>query len=120
MSAWRAALVGALISSTAASAGADLVHPVFVPEAVSDFTAALRKEHGRTLDSRHSDARQYHAYRFFDPQNIVIGVARNVSLDREGHLVIEQEPGAPLGGRPNRTHQEYSHLLLPAAVRPPR
>lgn len=78
--------------SSPAAARADFVHPVLIPEAVSDFTAALLKERGRTLDSRHSDWRQYH--RFLDPDNVVIAVVRSVTLDPQGHLVIEQEPGS--------------------------
>ena len=108
-----------------ATAGAAPLHPLFTPEPISAFASALNtltlnKSHVRALDGRHSDSKQYRAYRFLQPNNVMIGVARNISVDSSGHVVIQQEPGQPLGGRPNKTHLEYSHILVPVAVTPPR
>src|ERR1700682_1634351 len=110
-----AGFIGGAISCAAAAAIAHPLHPVFEPEAIGDFAAALQKQHGRSLDSRHSGSGRYHAYRFLDPDNVVIGVARDVIVDGNGQIVIEQEPGAPLGGQPNRTHREFSHILGPVS-----
>ena len=101
------------------------LHPVFTQEPISLFSAALStltldKSRIRALDARHSDTARYRAYRFLQPNNVMIGVARNISVDSSGHVVIEQEPGQPLGGRPNKTHLEYSHILVPTGVTPPR
>jgi hypothetical protein len=108
-----------------AAANAAPLHPVFTQEPISAFSAALstlvrNTSKVRVLDAKHSDAAQYRAYRFLQPNNVMIGFARNVSVDSSGHVVIEQEPGQPLGGRPNKTHLEYSHILVPASVTPPR
>src|ERR1700675_2826814 len=91
-----AAFIGGAISCGAGAAIAHPLHPVFEPEAIGDFAAALQKQHGRSLDSRHSESGRYHAYRFLDPDNVIIGVARDVIVDSNGQIVIEQERAAPL------------------------
>ena len=116
--------VAALLSGTA-TANATPLHPVFMPEPISAFSAALNtlehiKSNMRALDAKHLDSTRYRAYRFLQPNNVMIGVARNISVDSSGHVVVEQEPGQPLGGRPNHTHLEYSHILVPVGVMPPR
>jgi hypothetical protein len=71
------------------------------------------------LDARHADSTRYRAYRFIVPDTVMIGVAKSVTVDANGHVHVEPEPGAPFGGRPNTTHQEYSHILVPVGVTPP-
>lgn len=96
------------------------LHPKFEPESLNAFAEATHGDvrfHG--ADDKHFDPKRYHAYRFLDPDNVMFGVARDVTVDATGHIVVHQEPGSPLGGRPNKTHKEYSHLLLPVDVRPP-
>ncbi|MEA2690025.1 MAG: hypothetical protein QOJ39_1253 [Candidatus Eremiobacteraeota bacterium] len=112
-----------LLGTTTANAAP--LHPVFTEESISDFSVALstlprQKSDVRVLDSKHLDRTQYRAYRFLQPNNVMIGVARNVLVDSSGHIVIQQEPGEPLGGRPNKTHLEYSHILVPVSVTLPR
>jgi hypothetical protein len=108
-----------------ATANAAPLHPVFIQESISAFSAALKtltlnRSNVRALDSKHADTTQYRAYRFLQPNNVMIGIARNISVDSSGHIVVEQEPGQPLGGRPNKTHLEFSHILVPLTVTPPR
>jgi len=117
----------ALVIGAVASASAVHAHPAFSPESISDFAAAfatvkpVRLSMGRTwaLDARHTDRTRYHAYRFVIPDTVLIGVAESVDVDPFGHLRITPEAGGTLRGRPNKTHQEYSHILVPISVRPP-
>jgi hypothetical protein len=62
---------------------------------------------------------RYHAYRFLDPNMVLIGVARAIFIDANGRVNIAQAHGQPMGGHLNPTHQEYSHVLLPIGVNPP-
>jgi hypothetical protein len=101
-------------------------HPTFTAEPISNFSAALAAlrtdpfyHRVGTLDARHSDATQYRAYRFIEPDTVMVGVAKAVTLDSNGHVHFVQEPGAPMIGRPNPTHAEYSHILVPIRVTPP-
>lgn len=93
--------------------------PVFQPEPISAFTAALQRAHQRTVDSVHQNEAAYHAFKFLDPQMVIVGVARAVRVDSNGRLHLVQAHGEPMGGHPNLTHQEYSHVLLPIGVQPP-
>jgi hypothetical protein len=119
-----ALLIAAFFFQSAAAASA---HPKFEPESIGDFSAALatlRTAHlnmGRasTLDARHADPARYRAYRFIIPDTVMIGIAKSVTLDAAGNVHIEQEPGAPLSGRANPTHREFSHILVPISVQPP-
>jgi hypothetical protein len=102
-------------------------HPTFEPESIGDFstalatlrTAHLNMSRSSALDARHADPTRYRAYRFIIPDTVLIGIAKSVTLDRAGNVHIEQEPGAPLSGRANPTHHEFSHILVPISVRPP-
>lgn len=117
-------LIAALFSLATTSASA---HPTFEPESIQDFSTALgtlRTAHlnmggTSTLDARHADPTRYRAYRFIVPDTVMIGIAKSVTLDAAGHVHIEQEPGAPLSGRANPTHREFSHILVPISVHPP-
>jgi hypothetical protein len=82
-------------------------------------TAQLNMAKNWVFDARHADEARYHAFRFIIPDTVMIGVAKSITLDDAGHIRIVQEPGAPLVGRPNKTHHEYSHVLVPASVSPP-
>jgi hypothetical protein len=102
-------------------------HPTFEAESLGEFSAALstlksaqlNMAHSYTLDARHADATQYHAYRFIIPYTVMIGIARSVKLDAAGHVHIDVEPGAPMHGSANPTHRAYSHILVPISVTPP-
>lgn len=95
--------------------------PAFQPESITDFQAALHQGHqrARPLDAVHRDETHFHAYRFVDPEMVLIGVASAVTVDANGRLHILQAHGQPMAGHPNRTHSEFSHILLPAGVKPP-
>lgn len=101
--------------------------PSFAPESISDFAAAfatlktarLNMAKTWTLDARHTDPSRYHAYRFILPDTVMIGIAENVTVDAAGHVRFTPERGASLSGRANKTHREYSHILVPISVAPP-
>ncbi|HEX3549656.1 MAG TPA: hypothetical protein VHT53_04740 [Candidatus Elarobacter sp.] len=120
----RVAIFTAAAMLTASLASA---HPGFSPESIGDFSAALatlksahlNMAHTWTLDARHSDPTRYRAYKFVIPDTVMIGIARSVTLDADGHVHIDPEPGAPMHGRANPTHREYSHILVPISVTPP-
>jgi hypothetical protein len=120
----RASVLAGSVMLTATAASA---HPTFSPESISDFSAALATLKTAqlnmakvwTLDGRHADSSRFHAYRFLDPDVVFIGIAKSISLNAAGHLEIVPESHAPLSGRPNKTHQEYSHILVPVSVTPP-
>lgn len=105
-----------LPSSTANASAKGLV---FTPESVGEFTAALRAGRRATLDREHADGARYHAYRFLDPEMVLIGVAERITVDSAGRVHVVQAPGQPMGGHLNPTHREYSHVLLPVEVSPP-
>lgn len=122
--AWSLA-AGALAAGIAtlgpAAVCAQPLHPKFEPESLSAFAGATHGDSRlRVADGKHFDPKRYHAYRFLDPDNVIVGVAQDITVDPTGHIVVHQEPGSPLGGRPNKTHHEFSHLLLPIGVTPPR
>lgn len=98
--------------------------PAFEQEPITQFQSALqslaRKGERKTLDARHQDQATYRAYRFLDPELVLIGVASSITVDEQGRVVVQQAPGQPMGGRPNWHHDEYSHVLVPANVIPPR
>lgn len=98
--------------------------PLFEQESLSQFQTALqtlaRKGERKTLDARHRDQTSFRAYRFLDPDLVLIGVASDVTVDQYGRLVVQQAHGQPMGGHPNWNHDEYSHVLVPANVIPPR
>lgn len=113
------ALTASSLSSAAFVAASPSV-PVFQQEAISSFTAALQHTRQRTIDSVHQTRGNYHAFKFLDPEMVIVGVADAVAVDSNGRVHIVQAHGQPMGGHPNTTHQEYSHILLPVGVEPPR
>lgn len=103
-----AAVVATTVPSNAASPT-----PVLQSESVQNFSSALqRNPHRRVISGRH-DYTGYHAYRFLDPEMVLVGVARSVYVDSAGRLHVIQAPGEPMGGHVNKTHMEYSHILIP-------
>jgi hypothetical protein len=94
--------------------------PVFQPESVQEFEGALQRNPHRTVQSRRGDYAGYRAFRFLDRDMVLVGVASAVFVDERGRLHIVQAHGEPMGGHPNATHEEYSHILIPANVALPR
>ncbi len=92
---------------------------VFTPESVGEFTVALRAGRRVTLDREHADTSRYHAYRFLNPDMVLIGVAEAVTVDSAGRVHVVQAHGQPMGGHLNPTRREFSHILLPVEVTPP-
>jgi hypothetical protein len=119
-----AMMFGVFASLAAVSASA---RPVFVQEPISSFASAfataknapLNMARGWVFDSKHADPARYRAYRFVLPDTVMVGVARSVTLDANGHVHIDSEPQAPMVGHANPSHKEYSHILVPVSVTPP-
>lgn len=119
----RIMLVTAAVFGCGGIAGA---RPAFTPEPISTFSTAYSAARavsvGRqpaSLSARHADPTKYHAYRFIIPETVMVGVAKAIVLDDKGRVQFVQEAGAPVIGRPNPTHREYSHILVPISVTPP-
>jgi hypothetical protein len=107
------------MAGTSAGIAATPSIPVFQEEPIAAFSAALQHSRQRAVDSAHQSRTSYRAFRFVDPEMIIVGVASAITVDQNGRVHIVQAPGQPMGGRPNTTHQEYSHILLPITVEPP-
>jgi|GEM_PF-4371685 len=90
--------------------------PIFQAESVQDFETALQRVPHRALETAHHDHTGYRAFRFLDRDMVLIGVASSVFVDPTGKLHVVQAHGESMGGHPNKTHQEYSHILLPPNV----
>ena len=110
-------LLGVIV---AGPTGAAARLPMFQAESVQEFENALQREPHRTLAAVHRDHAGYRAFRFLDPEMVLVGVARSVFVDSGGKLHIVQAHGEPMGGHLNKTHQEYSHILIPPDVTLPR
>ena len=91
----------------------------FIPESLSQYTAASLAHH-RHVDARHNDATRYHAYRYLNHDWVIIGEASEIAIDAKGRPYPVVAPGTMMSGRPNHSHQEYSHVLLPMSKLPPR
>jgi hypothetical protein len=113
-----AALVALGCAAPLASAQASV--PKFQPESLSEFRAALQYHVRHSRQSLRVNTGAYRAYRFVDPDMVIVGVARAVTVDARGRLHIDQAKGQPMGGHLNPTHAEYSHVLLPVNVSPPK
>ncbi|MDB5072810.1 MAG: hypothetical protein JWM87_3921 [Candidatus Eremiobacteraeota bacterium] len=87
--------------------------PAFQQEPVQAFDSAVLQNPHRRVESQHHDHTGYRAYRFLDPNIVMIGVASSVYVDASGRLHVVQAHGEPMSGHQNRTHQEYSHILIP-------
>lgn len=108
------------LESTASFASARTALPKFQAESLSDFRAALQHDVRHSRQSLSVNTNAYHAYRFLDPDMVIVGVARAVTVDAQGRLHIDQAKGQPMGGHLNRTRTEYSHIVLPVNVTPPK
>ena len=103
-----AAVVTATVPSNAASQ-----IPVFQSESVQNFNSALQRNPHRRVSSARHDYTGYHAFRFLNPDMVLVGVARAVYVDSAGRVHVVQAHGEPMGGHVNKTHTEYSHILVP-------
>ena len=75
------------------------------------MTAYQTEAHGVRLPSS-LDVHRFTAYRYVDRDYVVVGVAKTISLDKDGHVVVTPEKGSVMHGRPNRSHDEPSHILV--------
>lgn len=85
--------------------------PTFIEESITEFTAAARTE-PHTESVLHLDPTKYRAFRFLNPQRIMVGAASEISLTPDGKANIVQAPGTVLTVRANATHRVMSHLAL--------
>ncbi|HEY6236426.1 MAG TPA: hypothetical protein VIW69_15105 [Candidatus Elarobacter sp.] len=113
------ASTGVIFSGFAPSEAASRT-PVFQQESVQEFETVLQRNPHRTLESVRNDHAGYRAFKFLDREMVLIGVASAVFVDDRGRLHIVQAHGEPMGGHPNVTHEEYSHILIPPGVVLPR
>ncbi|HEX3466373.1 MAG TPA: hypothetical protein VHS78_20165 [Candidatus Elarobacter sp.] len=113
------AVVVALAMTTRLSVAAPPV-PTFQPESISEFKAALQYHVRHSRQALNVNPSEYHAYRFLNPDMVIVGVASAVTVDAQGRLHVIQAHGEPMGGHLNPTHTEYSHVLLPLNVSPPK
>ncbi|MEA2719823.1 MAG: hypothetical protein QOJ39_1687 [Candidatus Eremiobacteraeota bacterium] len=97
----------------AVPAGATPRIPAFQQEPVQVFDSALLQNPHRRVESQHHVRAGYRAYRFLDPNMVIVGVASSVYVDAAGRLHVVQAHGEPMSGHPNRTGEEYSHILIP-------
>jgi hypothetical protein len=109
-----------VVSSATGPRVAQAAIPTFEPESISDFRAALKQHARRSRQALRVDVTTYRAYRFLDPQMVIVGVATAITVDAQGRVHVVQAHGEPMSGHLNATHTEYSHVLLPANVSPPK
>ena len=89
-----------------------------VPESLAEFASAYRAEFGRDPDAAHLDGTKYHAYRYRNPGNVMIGMARWVLVDSAGSMNVSGEPGTVTRGGIDKTFARDSHITLPIGVDP--
>lgn len=87
-------------------------------ESLNDFQTAFQARTAARLDRSHSDATKYRAFRFVQRGVVTVGIARSITIDAAGHVIVRGEPGTVMYGR-TTSGNEYSHVLLPFGVSPP-
>lgn len=106
------AVFAAVVTATVPSSAASSI-PVFQAEPVQSFNNALQRNPHRVVSSVRHDHAGYRAFRFLNPDMVLVGVARAVFVDSAGRVHVVQAHGEPMGGHVNKTHTEYSHILVP-------